>query len=886
MSQEDNYLYLSSNRRSSGFLDTKVHCPPPVANLVTRQRLVEKLDVGLFRKLTLVIAPAGYGKSTAVAGWVLGRKTPVAWLALDQEDNELVRFWSYFFYSFKNIHHNLEKQSKEYLLSSGPLHIQKVLNMFINEFNRYSEETAIVLDDFHIIENQSVWDSFKYLVDHLPPQLHIYLVGRSFPLFLPLSSLRAKGELQEITTADLRFNPEESEVFFKKTLDFKLSRQEISSVNQHLEGWVAGMQMVSHLVSNSTDKNRFFYRFQGDQRHITEYFSEEILSHLPESVRNFLLQTSVLPRMTGLLCDYLTSSDNGQEMLEWLEELNLFLFPLDEQRRWYRYHQLFAEVLQGILRNNDPSLFQQMHQRAGEWFYSQGLTTEAVNHALEAGDYEAAAEWIEKAAAGTIKSGELSTLVHWVYSLPKIMLYRRPLIWLYYIWSLIITGDIDEAESSCLEIKEFVEDVHRRSFINEATSLDFVKSEIDILQSCVAVYRGDPNAHEIYVSAIDNIQENSLAKKGLIAFNICSASLLQSYAGMHGKLQYADYFFSATEPQVRKMREKLKSPGSFSFGYTVLSEIRYEQNRLEAASEYINTTLKMTRNLEDLGVVVPAYILLSKIEMARGRFDAAVEIWDRLEKKIESINLWYWVMVFYAHKARIAISRGDHEEVSKWIKICGLSPQDDINFLQHYQYTTLIRALVYMKRFHEAMLLAERMGVLVDEEGGIGHQIEGAILQALCCQSLNLTSQAILYLEKALIYGLEEGYCRIFLDEGTPLLNLLKLYKIKQLQLSPDERRQDLLPYVERLEGAISAENNLAPEKKHNQCSEMINSLTRREKDVLRLVAEGHSNQDIAELLFISVFTVKSHIHSICRKLNVSSRSKAIVLVKELNILK
>ena len=899
MSQKDKLRFLVSNNKSNNShtantlrpnlidtkIDIKVNCPPPLSNPVNRPRLLEKLDKGLSRKITLITAPAGYGKSTLLADWALTKNIPVAWLTLEQEDNDVVKFWSYFFYAFKDIYPHIDKHSREYLLTSGPLQINKVLSIFINELNRIKKETIIILDDFHLIDDQNILVSFNFLLNHLPERFHIYLLGRSYPTFLSPVSLRAKGLLEEITTDELRFTPSETENYFKMNLHYALPRQELSSLNLHLEGWVAGMQMVLFLLSNSTDKYRFFRLFKGNHHHMTEYFSQEILNRQPQEIRDFLLQTSVLLQMNGSLCNTLTNKSNGQEMLEKLEQLQLFIFPLDEQMHWYRYHPLFAETLRSLLQKKDPDHYTQLHQLASTWFHEQGLNGEAIYHALEAHDYETAAAQLEQEAPRLFKHGELSKLIQWVCALPKENLYERPVIAIYYSWGLIITGKLEDASSTCAEILEFTKDENKTSLMKDQSSLDFLKSEIDIMRNCLAVYQGKPHAPEEYTKALQKMQEGSLYKGGLVNFNICSADLLQSIPGMHGKLKYADHFFSTTEPEVRKLKETLNDFTSFSFGYTVLSQVKYEQNKLDEAHHYVNTALQLNQKRADWGILLPAYIVLTKIETARGNFHIPMEIWNRLEHKIEKIDWSYWVSVFYAHKTRMAIKRNQCHEVKKWMKVCEFSSQDEITILQHYQFITLVRALLYLENFRDALSLAERIGVLLEEEGGIGQQIEASILQALCKQALNLPQSALTNLERALIKGAGEGYRRTFIDEGINLWQLMERFKIRQLQLPSDKNRRNILQYNEMLMQDISQENHSSETCFPEDRSTKIDALTLREREVLKLVAKGHSNRHIAEALFISVSTVKTHIHNICRKLNVNSRTKAIALANELNLL-
>ncbi len=876
---KDNIRYFEQDKRDEPqLLDTKVNPPPSGSNPVPRPGLLKKLDKGLSCKLTIVTAAAGYGKSALLVGWIDADKKPAAWLTLEPEDNDVVRFWSYFFHAIKNVQFHLGKKAADYLHVSGPFQIEKVLNIFINELTREKGKLIIILDDFHVIDDKKIYTTLKYLLDHMPHNFHIYLVGRTSPS-LPLASLRAKDKMMEIKTNDLRFTLEEARVFFKKKLKFSLSRLELKNVHRSMEGWAAGLQMVSLLPNSFSDKRLLFKDLSGTHPLIMDYFTEEVLGQQADKVKSFLLQTSVLEKMNGSLCNALTGRNDGHEMLELLEKFNLFTFSLDYKHNWYRYHHLFAEALRAIANKKEPGCIKVLHQKAYKWFEKNGFLPEAIHHALKAEDFTAAAEWIEQEAPRLFKTGELTALLQWISALPEEMLYRRPKIWLYYIWVLNITGNIEMANSSCEELFAFTQDKNKISLVEDKSSQSFIKSEVDFIRCGVAFYQGKSNVIEDYKKAIQNMQKGSLLADGMVRFNAYSTSLLQGSLGLYGRLHFADLFFSSTESAIEKV---CKDFPSFAFGYALVSEIRYEQNNLQAAEKYAKTSLEIGKKDVDWGVLIPAYIILTNIGIARGQLNTADELWGTLESNLEKLDLYQWISIYNAFKARLSIKKDDRKAVNSWIESGEFSIKDEINILQYFQFITLARALLYKGNSREACVLIDKIVPLLEERGGIGRQIETRLLQAICFRALNKLDRALIVLEQAAVMGLQEGYCRIFIDEGDALLRLLQLLMV-QLQHYPDSSRKELRQYVDNICELIATESLIADSK---QIHQMAATLTSREWEVLRLVSEGCTNREIAKALFISLPTVNTHLTNIFRKFNVNSRTKAIAVLKEIEYLR
>ena len=874
------YFHKKISRRIDPplIIDTKLNRPHISQNLVYRKWLLDKLNKGLSNKLTLVTAPAGFGKSMLVADWAAQSKTPSAWYSLGKEDNDVVVFWDYFIQSIRGIHPQLGKQSLDFLYNSNYHNFKNIIAVLINEINRLKDNFVIILDDFHVINDTAINSSMEYLLTHLPPQLHIYIISRAIPS-LPLASLRANGQLLELSTDDLRFTFEEGKAFFDFSLkDFSLTPGEIMALHKRLEGWAAGMQLTSIILNNTSQKGSFIRNISDEQRHFEDYFYEEVLAHQPEEINRFLLQTSLLKKMHASLCNALTGNNNSQEILQYLEELNLFIIPLDNRRCWYRYHHYFAKILNTLLKQKEPDNYRRLHQKASIWFENKGYNVEAIYHALKGKHYDEAAELIEKEASSFFKTGELTTLYNWINSLPKEILQKKPVIWLYYVWILILSNRNSEAESTTLEIKEYLKKEEENSFI-EKSLLSFVWSEVKIIEGYLAVLLEKNNATELFLEAIKYMQSDSLRQ--MITLNPGSVSLLQLKSVKGGRLKDAAKFYKTTEPGVKETSDL----PSFAFGYAVLGEIHYETNEWEKAQKYLQVAIDLGSDKIDLGVLIPTYITASKIKIGTGKPRAALELLDLLNKKIKEQELQHWSSIIQARKVRISITMNDRDMVYNWLGNCQISIVDEITILQHYLFTTLARVYIYLEQPEKALLLTERMEVILEEEGGIGQKIENHILQALCYQRLNKMDRALKSAKDAIQMGAREGYYRIFIDEGEALYKLIKKLKTQQALLPSTEKCNRLLDYLERLHQGFIKENKNYYKENNQEVLETVKSLTIREREVLHLLAKGMSNKDIAEKLFISTITVKTHVRNIFRKLNVKTRAKAIARINELNLM-
>jgi LuxR family maltose regulon positive regulatory protein len=499
-------------------LTTKLYIPPVRPGLVSRPRLIERLNEGLHRKLTLISAPAGFGKTTLLSEWVHRRSEvtpplPVAWVSLDEGDNDPTRFLAYVIAALQTlalsqvegIEANIGKGALGALQSPQPPPMESVLTALINEIVTIPDSFALVLDDYHMIEAQPIHDALTFLLDHLPSQMHLVIASRADPP-LPVARLRGRGQLTELRVDDLRFTPDEVAEFLNRIMGLGLSVDDITALDSRTEGWIAGLQMAAVSMQGRENISGFVAEFTGSQHYILDYLIEEVLQRQSESVQSFLLQTSILERMSGPLCDAITGTGNSHAMLEHLEHANLFVFPLDDNHHWYRYHILFADLLRQRLHRAQPDLVPTLHRRASEWYEQNGHTAAAIDHALSAGDPERAAHLIEQAAESMMMRSEIATLQSWVEALPDEMVRARPTLCVFHTWALMLSGHP-------LEVAEA-----RLQDAVEADAAGSVSGEVMAVRALIATYQGKTRQSiELAHQALELLPEESLSLRSLVA---------------------------------------------------------------------------------------------------------------------------------------------------------------------------------------------------------------------------------------------------------------------------------------------------------------------------------------------------------------------------------
>lgn len=467
-------------------LATKLYIPPPRPKVVARSRLIERLNQGLHRKLTLVSAPAGFGKTTLVTEWIEEIERPYAWLSLDERDGDPVRFLTYFLAALQTMMPTIGETVLAMLHSPQPP-IELILTNLLNEITNHRDNFLLVLDDYHTIDEQTIDNALNFFLEYLPPQMHLVITTREDPN-LALARLRSRDQLSEVRVADLRFKSVEVTEFLKHVMGLKLSSEEIVALETRTEGWIAGLQLAALSMQGHNDITQFVRAFTGDNHYIVDYLVDEVLQRQSEAVRSFLLQTSILPRLNGSLCDAITGQEESAARLEALERGNFFVVPLDNKRHWYRYHHLFADVLYAHLVQEQVDQIALLHQRASEWYQHNGSATDAIRHALAAKDFERAANLVELTAPTMRQSRQESTLLGWLKALPDDVFHNRPILSIEYVGALLSGGELEGAETRLRDAERWL-GMTADTPTQSAEMIVMNKQELSRLPGWIALYR-------------------------------------------------------------------------------------------------------------------------------------------------------------------------------------------------------------------------------------------------------------------------------------------------------------------------------------------------------------------------------------------------------------
>jgi LuxR family maltose regulon positive regulatory protein len=912
---------------STPLLKTKLYIPPPRPELVPRPRLIERLNVGLHRKLTLISAPAGFGKTTLLSEWIhslysLLPTTVFAWISLDEGDNDPARFLAYIVAAVQIVQADVGEAALAALQSPQPPPTESVLTALINEIaalpglgGHEGRPYILVLDDYHLIRAQPIHDALTFLLDHLPPNLHLVVATRADPP-LPIARLRGQGQLTALRQSDLRFTTDEAAAFLNQVMSLNLSPDDLGALEARTEGWVAGLQMAALSMRGRRDVSAFIQAFTGSDRYILDYLAEEVLQCQPESIQTFLLQTSILDRLTGPLCDAVTDlpvltgegqgEGSGQAMLERLERANLFIVPLDNERRWYRYHHLFADLLRQRLHQIQPDLVPALHRRASGWYEHNGLMAAAVNHALFAEDFERAACLIEQAAEPTLMRSEFATFLGWVEALPAEVTRARPLLHAYHTGIQLMNGlPLPVAEARLREAME-------------AEPSQTVSGAVATFQTLIAAYRGDTRQSvELSQQALELLAEDNLFLRSLLAgflgitylwsgdfataakalreavrigqqignltFTVLALCHLAELHIMRGQLHEARAFYEqALERAVDDQERPLPIAGVALMG---LGYLLRESNDLEAALRHVVEGIELATKWEEMGAFT-GYISLACVKQASGDQEAAREAIQKawqVAMGFEGMELAPVVAGVY--QARLWIQQGDHNAALRWAGERGLEERIEAGELEKgsrtlpflygaLEYMAYAEALIAQGRPDEALAILIPLLQVIEAGGWTMFAIETLALESLAFQALGDVGQALRCLGGALSLAEPEGFVRVFVDRGQPMARLL--YHAAERGIAPE--------YAGRLLVAFPPVE-LAPTAPSRPSPEMIEPLSEREREVLLLIAEGLSNREIAQRLFLSLSTVKVHTYNIYGKLGVHSRTQAVAKARALGIL-
>ena len=908
---------------TSPLLTTKLYIPPVRPELVPRPRLIERLNAGLHRKLTLVSAPAGFGKTTLVSEWVHGvevvRGPPqrVAWLSLDESDNDPTRFLAYLIAALRTIEADIGQGPLSVLQSPQPPR-EAILTVLINEIAGISDRIVLVLDDYHLIEAQAIHDALTFVLVHLPPQMHVVIATRDDPR-LPLARLRARGQLAELRATDLRFAPSEVAVFLNQVMGLDLSAEDITALERRTEGWIAGLQLAAISIQGREDTASLVQSFAGSHRYVLDYLVEEVLEQQSGSVQAFLLHTSILDRLTGSLCDAVTDQDNGRATLEMLDRANLFIVPLDNERHWYRYHHLFADLLRQRLRQNQLDQLPILHRSASEWYEQNGFVDQAIEHSLRGEHFEKAASLLEEEADLVWGRGEHTKLYRWLARLPSGMLLSSPQFCILQACNQLTSGQLDAAVQSLLAAEDALgqqneletETTPAKHNLGKDSSRTTVRGRIAAIWAELALYRGDLQAIPKHSQlALEYLPEQDVAWR-----STATGTLGDAY-GLLGELEQAyrvrleavqlskaadNYYVKLVS--IVKLAITLRQQGRLGqvvelfqresqlandsgmsqtdvFGciLAVWGEVLAELNDLEGAIDRARKGVELAEHGRDVAIIGWSYLCLMRVLFSRGEFASAKEIYQGTERIDRELGIPTWITVqLGAWRTRIWLVQGKLELSFQWALERGLSIDGELTDLRMIEYVVLARLLVAHKHLDEASGLLERLFTVAKAGGHTTRLIEILALQAMTFQAKGDTTRALGKLEHAFNLAEPGGFIRTFVDEGPPMARLL--YEALTRGIAPDYARRLLAAFpVAEPEQAVPSETQ-APE------SDLIEPLSGRELQVLQLIAEGLTNPGIASRLFLALNTVKTHCSNIYGKLNVHSRTQAVARAQALGLL-
>jgi LuxR family transcriptional regulator, maltose regulon positive regulatory protein len=912
---------------STPLLSTKLFLPPPRPQVVVRSRLLERLNEGLRRRLTLVSAPAGFGKTTLLGEWLAGCGRPAAWLSLDEGENDPRRFLAYLVAALQTIASDIGEGVLGALRSPQPP-TESVLTTLLNEIANVEEDFVLVFDDYHVIDAKPVDDALAFVLDHLPPRMHLVVATREDPN-LPLARLRARGQLGELRAADLRFTPPEAAEFLEGVMGLDLSAGDVAALETRTEGWIAGLQLAALSMRGREDVPGFIRAFAGDNRYIVDYLVEEVLQRQPERIRSFLLQTSILDRLNGPLCDAITGQEEGNTRLEALERGNFFVVPLDDKRQWYRYHHLFAEVLFAHLMQEQPAQIPTLHRRASEWYEQNGSAADAIRHALAAADFDRAADLVELAVPAMRRSRQEATLLGWLKALPDDVVHVRPVLSVDYAGALLQGGEFEGVEDRLRDAERWLDtiaDVRERPETPSAEMVVMNEAEfrrlpgsIAMLRAGQALARGDvPETVTHARRVLDLVPEDDYFRRGAAAALLGLASWTsgdleaahRSYADGMASLHKAGYISDAvggamTSADIRiaqgRLREAMRTyehalrlateqgdpamRGTADM-YVGMSELHREYDDLHAATKHL---LRSKEQGEHTGFPQYPYrwrVAMARILEAQGDPDGALDLFEEAERLYVS-DFHPNVRPIEALRARIWVAQGRLGEALGWAREQGLSAHDDLGYVREFEHITLARVLLAryksdreeQRPIREAMALLERLLQAAEEGGRTGSAIEILVLQALAHETQGDIPAALVPLERALTLAEPEGYVRIFVDEGRPMA-----------RLQSEAAAHGIMPdYTGKLLAAFDAEGRIDPDDSLRLTAPasqpLVEPLTDRELEVLQLIAQGLSNREISERLFLALITVKGHNRNIFRKLQVRRRTEAVARARELGLL-
>jgi len=901
-------------------LATKTTVPRLREGRVGRPRLVERLRAATVREFVLVCAPAGFGKSTLLADWVQVDRRPVAWLSLDEGDNDPVRFWRHIAAAMDRARPGVAERASLLVGDPTSSSFMPAVTALVNDLAESAEDVVLVVDDYHLIHAQHVHRSVEFLLEHLPGSLRLVVASRSDPP-LPLARLRARGQSAELRAADLRFTLAEAAQLMAASTGLDLPEDVVGALGERTEGWVAGLQLAALSLQGRRDVEGFVAEFSGSHRYVLDYLTEEVLDRQPPDIRTFLLETSVLDRLSGALCDAVLERRDSQLLLESVERANLFLLPLDDERRWWRYHHLFADLLRSRLAREDPTRAAALHHAAAGWYERQGLPDDAIGHALAGGDQEWAAQIVETQLERQLwRSNESATLDRWLTALSPEVVRGHARLVLGQAIVAVLGGRLDDVESLLAVVEHGIPQADGRAY---HPSVGRRASIMTNLRACLALCRAD------LARARGDLQREAAFARAALAGTGEADALLRTMARYHlaevdwltgkltdseremsailaewansdewlvllrvgldlGAVQRAQGRLGAALNTYRRLESKAGTTASALAGMAQVGAaiVFYERDELAEAAAQAAAGVERCRRLVYGPPLVTGLITLARIRLALGDPAGAHAAITEAETAMPGIGDQR--VPLGPRRAEVMLATGNVAEAVNWVRDRGLAVDDEPVYPRDEAYAVLARVLIATGDPAPVVPMLERWRVLAEAQGRVAHVLAGQVLQAVAHAALGNEPAALAVLARALTLAAPEGYLRLFLNEGAVVADLLRTLLIGRRLESLAAPEKVPRAFLTRLCAAFERQGTpVLPAAPSGAVAApgLVVPLSRREQEVLGLVAAGKPNQAIARELFIGLDTVKRHVSHLFVKLDVSNRTEAVARARALGLL-
>jgi LuxR family maltose regulon positive regulatory protein len=908
---------------SDFLLATKIRIPFLHCKLVNRPYLIHRLNDEIFQncRLTLISAPAGYGKSTLLSEWVSQLNIPAAWLTLEQRENNPARFWNYFYTALSTIPHLRQAKEADDLFQSlrspQPLPVDALLASLVNMTSNLEKGAVLVLDDLHTITEGQIHQDLIFLVDHLPlsaSSLHIVVASRADPPW-PLARWRALGQLVEVRTTDLRFNPEEATEYLNRTMLLELSSENVRALENRTEGWIAGLQMAALalqslakqdtlLLQGREDVQKFIRAFSGSNRYIFDYLMDEILSRQEPEMQEFLLKTSILERLSAPLCNAILGRSNSQLFLDRIEKSNLFLVPLDRERTWYRYHLLFADLLASSLKQSQPEALPELHRKACAWYEANGLLSEALVHAFAAGDLDRLVKIVERYAFTIMEVHEASSLLNWLNSLPESIMVSKPWLNIARAWLLAYLGRSDQIEPAIGDAEKYADPRDQR-----------LKGYIAAMQALSGEIGSRPyqNGFVQGMSALALLPQDEFRPRGFVCYHLanilswqgeiaaalkmledaiemsqCAGDIemamtaqfeIASLLRHQGKLKESSRMFERTHQMANTHLPERKSL-SVGFAYLQQALIFLEWNEVDQALQFAREGTRLCSIWGYCDYLYNGWYYYAGILLETGNLDGALYA---IREAIHAFSENYPGDRVMALEAVINQARGDEISTAAWLSSCGMSPADVPDFANRFGYFLFAQVLEGQGKLEEAYRILEGLDVAVGKVGENNLLIKILTREAVIAYTIGDVERALTLLERALHLAEPEGYSRVFIDKGKKMEQLLR--RAVTAGISPVFARTLLELCAESTTTEPGKKDRSASVDHRRKIQPLSEPLSERELEVLHLLNTSLDTTEIARELMISVSTVRTHVKNIYNKLNVNRRMQAVERANDLKLL-